>query len=191
MRLTHSIYKIAERIKRDTPCVVPIVLVRPDDFDLISDRRLLLILFNRYNRRSGRVSFFVPGYRFLRPRHAIVNDEKHLREGIFNVEGLGHIQFMEDQFNNFLFELEHENTNYHNYGDAELILVQFIPKTENEKASLDFSTLRSYNLSDIYNQGANPQQGMRCVKHFIEQAILILRQETRLEYVIDQLSKIT
>lgn len=182
--------KMEERVT-DEPCIVPIIVVRPEVLSLFSYEGNVYFqrMLNFYDFRTGEIPFFLPGYYHTAPGKLLINEGCRTRgEQAFYIDRVGSIFFSAERFAQCLSELEDKNNGYHYLGATELILVQFYPKTSSKAASLDYPNMEVYDLARLFVSGRNNNRGFYNVECFLGDVFRCIREKQPFDTLVQYLS---
>lgn len=156
--------------------LLPVLLMKPSTMLYLNREHHLDQVFDYFDRRSKEVQFFLPGYSHypstvfadLLPRVRPYNENAIA----LNLHRLKKIYYSDNDFIEFIELLESNALNFHYYGNTELLFIKYIPGSDSELGTFDFSTMHRFNLSNMYY---SYQKELFPVERFLEEVLHTIR----------------
>lgn len=165
--------------------LIPIVLIKPSVMLYLNQNYLLRDIFRYFDRRTGdNIQFFLPGY-YHYPSTAfqtiLAEVRPYSEEAVaFTTRRLGTIYYNENNFIEFVEQLENGSSEFIYRGDTELIFLKYTRGEQYNLGSFDFSKINRYNLSNLFysqkHQDLDEYARLRCIEHFLEDVIFTIRK---------------
>ena len=172
----------------NTDKLVPILLIKPSTILLLNQDHRINHMFDYYDRRSGEVQFFLPGYAHypslsfmdVFPNHRPFNSDAIA----LHLTRLRTIYYSDNDFIDFIETIEHFAPSFRYYGNTELLFLKYISKKGSNHGRFDFSDLHRYNISDIYH--SNP----RSLEHILEAILHAIKNSKNDSMLIEEISEL-